>query len=132
MIRQHTLGVMVAECTLAHIRKLNRALGAGVHEPVAALWMELGSRYDLGELLHIGRLDVDNVKALLLYVKIPEVDAQVIAADKCLAVTIHGNTVDVVCVSIGVGAARNSRDDCVVVCQAWELQIAGMPELSGR
>lgn len=58
--------MLIAESALSHIGELDRALGAGVHEPVTAGGMELGGGDDLGQLLHVCRLNIDNVEALVL------------------------------------------------------------------
>jgi len=63
----------VAESAFTHIRELDCSLAAGVHEPIAALWMEFCSSYDLSELFHVRRLDVHDIKALILYIEIPQV-----------------------------------------------------------
>lgn len=84
-----TFCVLVTQSTLAHIRQLDCALGAGIHEPVAADGVKFSCSDDFCELFHVGRLDVDNVEALVLDVQVPEVDSQVIATDESLSVTIH-------------------------------------------
>lgn len=78
----------ITKCAFSHVCELDGALGAGVHEPVATLWVELGGRDDLGQLLHIGGLDINDIEALILYVQVPEVDAQIIAADVRLSITV--------------------------------------------
>lgn len=78
----------ITECTFSHICELDGPFRAGVHKPVAALWVEFGSCDDLGQLLHIGGLYVDDIKALILDVQVPEVDAQVVAADVRLPVAV--------------------------------------------
>jgi hypothetical protein len=118
--------VLVAQGALAHVGELDGALGAGVHEPVAADGVELGGGDDLGQLLHVGGLDVDDVEGLVLDVEIPEVDAQVVGADKGLAVAVDGDAVDVVGVGVGVGAAGHGGDDGVVVGHARELEGGGV------
>ena len=124
--------MLVTKGSLSHVGQFDGTLGAGVHEPVAAQGVELGSRYHLSQLLHVGRLDVDNVETLVLYVEVPQVDAQVIAADKCLPVAIYRNAVDVVGVGIGIRPAWHSRHDSIVVREPWELQIRGIAELRMR
>ena len=91
--------------------------------------MELGGCDDLGQLLHVRRLDVDDVEALVLDVEVPQVDAQIVAAYEGLAVAVHRDAVDVVCVRIGVGATRYSRHHRVVVCEPGELEVRGIPEV---
>lgn len=115
--------MLVAESTLAHVGQLNRALGASIHEPVAALWVELRRSDNLRQLLHIRRLDIDNVEALILDVQVPEVYPQVIRRNEGLSVAVHRDAVDVVGVRIGVCSARHGRHNSIVVRQAWQLQI---------
>ena len=67
--------MLIAESTLSHVRKLNGSLGTGIHEPVAHDGMKLGRGDDFGQLLHVRRLDVDNIKALVLDVQVPQIDA---------------------------------------------------------
>ena len=56
-----TLRVPIAQCGLAHVRHLDVALRARVHEDVALRWMELRSSDDFRQFLHVHRLDVDDV-----------------------------------------------------------------------
>lgn len=123
--------MLVAEGSLAHIRKLDGTLRACIHKPVAAQRVELSSGDDLGQLLHVRRLDVHDIEALVLDVEIPKVDSQIITADKGLSITVDGYAVDVVGVGVGVGATRDSRNDSIVVRQARELEIGGVLELGG-
>lgn len=126
-----TLRMLIAQGALSHICQLDGPLGAGIHEPVAAHGVELGRRDHFGQLLHVRRLDVDNVEALVLDVEVPQVDTQVIAADECLPVTVHRNAVDVVGVGIGIRPARHSGDHRVVVGQPGQLQVTGVAEMCG-
>lgn len=120
--------MLVAQCSLPHVGKLDCALGTGVHEPVATLRVELCSRDDFRELLHVRRFDVHNVKALILDIKVPEVDPKIVAADKRLAVTVDGDAVDVVCVRVSVRPPRYSRYNSVMMCHARQLQHRGILE----
>lgn len=115
--------MLVAESSLTHIGQLDGALGARVHEPVAAHRVELGGGDDLGELLHVRRLDIHDVEALVLNVQIPQVYAEIITADECLAVAVDRYAVDVVCVGVGVGLPGHSCHDGVMVGQTRQLQI---------
>jgi hypothetical protein len=63
--------MLVTEGTLAHVGQLDGAFGTRVHEPVATQRVELGRGNHLCELFHVGRLDIDNIEALVLYVEIP-------------------------------------------------------------
>lgn len=58
--------MLIAQSTFPHVCQFYRAFRAGIHEPVAALWMKLRRCYDLRQLLHICRFDVNNVEALVL------------------------------------------------------------------
>lgn len=44
-----------------HVRELNRPLRTGIHEVVAVYWVELGGSYNLGQLLHVDWLDINDV-----------------------------------------------------------------------
>lgn len=90
--------------------------------------MELGGSDDLCQLLHVGGLDVHNVEALVLDVEVPEVYAQVITADKRLAVAVDRDAVDVVCMSVGICPTRDGGYNGIVVCEARQLQFTGIPE----
>lgn len=126
--RRLTFGMLITEGALAHIGQLDGSLGAGVHEPVAALRVELGGGDDFSQFLHVCGLDVDDVEALVLNIQVPEVDTQVVAADEGLAIAVDGYAVDVVGVGIGVGATRNGGDDSVVVCEAGQFEVTGILE----
>ncbi len=84
--------------------------------------MKFCSCYNFRKLFHICRFDIDDIEALILDVQIPEIDSQVVAADKGLAITVDRYAVDVVGVCIGVGPARYRSNDRVMVCQAWKFQ----------
>lgn len=107
--------MLIAQGALSHVGQLDRPLGASIHEPVAAEGVELCGCDDFSKLLHVSRLDINNVEALILNIEIPQVDSQVIAADECLAVTVHRDTIDVVGVGICVGATRDGGDNSIVV-----------------
>lgn len=118
----------VAQSAFTHIRELDCSLAAGIHEPVAALRMEFGGGYDLGELFHICGLDVDNIETLVLYVEVPQVYPQVVAGDECFSIAVHRDAVDVICVGVGIGPARHSSHDSIVVCHPRQLQFSGILE----
>lgn len=145
-----TLGVLVAQGLLAHVGKLDGALGRRVREEVALERVELGRRDDLGQLLHVDRLDVEDVcgraqldvsaplstkranetkgdagrtERLVRDVEVPEVDAQVVGAHVRLAVRVDRDRVDVVRVRVGVHLARHGGDDRVVVRHARQAQV---------
>lgn len=88
--------------------------------------MELGGGNDLGQLFHVGGLDVHDVEALVLNVEVPQVDAQIVTAYKCFAVTVDGDAVDVVGVCVGVRSTGLGRDDGVMMGQTRELEHGGI------
>ena len=94
--------------------------------------MELGSRDDFSELLHVCRLDIDNVEALLLDVKVPQVDTQIVAADEGLSIAVHRDAVDVVGVGVGVCSAWHGGNNRIVMCEARKLEVGSIPEPVGR
>lgn len=124
--------MLVTQRPLTHIRELDSPLRAGIHEPVAARWMELGCRNHFGKLLHVRGFDVDNIEALVLDMHVPEVYAEIVAADKRFAIAIHRDAVDVVCMGIGIGPSRNGGHDGVMVGETGELEVAGILELRMR
>jgi hypothetical protein len=94
--------------------------------------VELCGGDDLGQLLHVGGLDIDNVEALVLDVEVPQVDAKIVAADEGLAVAVDGDAVDVVCVGVGVCPARDGSDDGIMVSEARKLEVVGVLEGARR
>lgn len=122
--------MLIAESPLAHISQLDSSLGAGVHEPVTADRVKLGCCNDLGEFLHVGRFDIHNVEALVLDVEVPQVDPEIVTADKGLAITVDGDAVDMICVGVGVRSAGDSGNDGVMMCQARHLESCGVLESS--
>lgn len=123
-----TLRVLVAQCALPHVGKLDRALGAGVHEQVTRLGMEFGRGDDLRQLFHVCWLDVHDVEALVLNVQVPQVDSKIIRADEGLPIAVHRYAVDVVCMRIGIGLARYRGDDGVVKRESRKLEVMGSVE----
>lgn len=121
-----TFSVLIAKGTLAHVCQLDRALGTSVHEPVAAHGVEFGGCDDLGELLHVRGLDIHNVETLVLDVEVPEVYAEVVTADKCLAIAVDRYAVDVIGVRVGISLPRYSGHYCVVVGQTRQLEVGGI------
>jgi hypothetical protein len=121
--------MLIAQGALPHVGQLDGPLRAGVHEPVAAHGVELGRCDHLGQLLHVRRLDVDNVEALVLDVEVPQVDTQVVTADECLPVTVYRDAVDVVGVGVGVGPPGHGGHHGIVVGQPGELEVTGIAEV---
>lgn len=93
--------------------------------------MELGSGDDFSQLLHVRRLDVDNVEALILNVEIPKIDTEVVTADKGLTIAVDRDAVDVVCVRVGVHSPGYGGDDSVVVGHAREGEVCDTSEMLG-
>ncbi len=127
-----TLSMSVAESAFSHVGKLDGPFGARIHEPVAAEGVEFGRRDDLGQLLHIRGLDVDDIKALVLDVEVPEVYPQVVAANEGFPVAVDRDAVDVVGVGVSIGPAGNGSHDSIVVRKARELEVAGTVEMHLR
>lgn len=121
--------MLITKGTLTHVGELDSAFGACIHEPITARGVKFGGCDDLGELLHISGLDINNVEALVLNVQVPKVYTQVVAANKCLAVAIDRNAVDVVCVGVGIRPTWHSGHDCVVMCQTRQLEVGCMAEV---
>ncbi len=91
--------------------------------------MEFGSCDDLGELLHVGWLDIDNIETLILYIEVPQVDPQVITADEGLSVTVYRYTIDMVGVSIRIRLSWNGCNDSVMMGKSRQLQVGGIAEV---
>jgi hypothetical protein len=118
----HTFLVLIAQRPLSHIGKLNSPFRAGVHKPVAAGRVEFGGGDDLGELLHVGRLYINDVEALVLDVEIPQVDAKIVAADEGLPVAVHRDAVYVVRMGVGVRPPGHSGHNGIMVRHPRKLQ----------
>lgn len=121
--------MFIAQRALPHIRKLDGALAARIHEPVAAHGVELGGCDDLCQLLHVCRLDIHNVEALVLYIQVPQVYPQVVTANERLPVAVHRDAVDVVGVGVGIGSPGYSSNNSVVMGQSGQLQLGSIAEL---
>ena len=131
--REHTLMVLVTQRPLSHVGKLDGTLGTGIHEPIAAGGMEFGGRDHFRQLLHVRRLDIDDVEALILNIKVPQVHAQIVATDECFPVAVDGDTVDVIGVCISVRPPGNGGHDGIMVCHPRKLQQGRILErLTGR
>lgn len=83
--------------------------------------MELGCSYNFCELFHVGRLNINYVKALVLDIEVPEVNTEIVTANKSLSITVYRNAVDMIGMSIGVSAPGYSGDNCIMVRKSWEL-----------
>ena len=124
--------MLVAKSALTHIGQLDGTLRAGVHEPIAALRVEFGSRDDFSKLLHVCRLDVYNIEALILDVEIPQIDAQIVTANESLAIAVDGDAIDVISMGIGIGAPRYCSHDSIMVGHSRELQLCGILKARAR
>lgn len=124
--------MLIAKCSFPHIGKLDSALRASVHEPVTADWMKLGRCDYLREFFHVGRFDIHNVEALVLNVEIPQVDSEVITANESFAIAVHGDTIYMVCVGVGVRSPWNSSHNGVMVCQAGKFESRRIFESAER
>lgn len=130
---ERTLVVLVTQRPLSHVGKLDGALGTGIHEPIAAGGVEFGGRDDFRQLLHVRRLDVDDVEALVLNIQVPQVHPQVVATDEGFPVAVDGDAVDVIGVRIGVRLPRDGGHDGIMMRHAREFQQGRVLErLTGR
>jgi hypothetical protein len=111
--------MLITQRAFSHVGQFNGALGTGIHEPIAALWVELSRSDDFCQLFHVGRLDVDDIETLILNVEVPQIDPEIIATNESLAVAVDRYAVDMVGVCIGVCATGDSRNDGIVVRHAW-------------
>lgn len=115
--------MLVTKSAFSHICKFNCTLRACIHKPVAADGVKLGSGNDLGQLLHICRLDVNNVETLVLDVQVPEVDSQIITTYEGLSIAVDRDAVDVIGMGIRVCASRNRGDNGIMVRHTWQSQL---------
>jgi len=92
--------------------------------------MEFCGSDNLSELFHVCGLDINDVEALVLYVKIPEIYPEIITADEGLAIAIHRNAIDVVCMRVCVRLSGNGGNNSVVVCQSRQEVHSGSDLLS--
>lgn len=95
---------MIAERGLTHVTELDNSFAGTEHEEITLLWVTLGSSDDLGQFFHVGRLDIDNIEAVISCLEIPEIDAKIISGDKSLGITVQRDGVDV----IGMSASENA------------------------
>lgn len=120
--------MLITQCPLAHVGKLDGTLRASVHELITADGVEFGRGDDLGKLLHIRGLDIHNVEALVLDVEVPQVNSQIVTADKCLAITVHRDAIYVIRMGVCVCSPWDSSDHGIMVCQSREFQGRGVLE----
>ena len=114
--------MLITQGAFSHIGQLDGAFRASIHKPVATLWMEFCSSNNFSELFHINRLDVNDIEALVLNVKIPKVYSEVVTTDKCLSIAIDRYAVDVICVGIRVCSTWDGGNHSVMMCQTRKFQ----------
>ena len=115
--------MLITQGTLSHICEFDCAFRACIHEPIATLRMKFGSGDNLCKFFHIGRLDVDDVEALILYIEVPKVYPEVITANECFSITVDGDAVDVISMCICICPAGHSSDNCIMVGHAREFKL---------
>lgn len=122
----------IAQRSVTHVRELDIALRARVHENIALRRMKLRSSDNFCQLLHVDWLDVDDVykrsvrscpsivqytrtERLIRDVQVPEVYAKVVCRDVSLLVGVYRDGVDVVGVGVGIDFTRDCRNDIVLL-----------------
>ena len=63
---------------LSHVTESDCSFAGTVDKEIALLGMELGSGDHLGQLLHVGGLDVHDVEGLVRDLHVPQIDPQVV------------------------------------------------------
>ena len=121
--------MLVTQSAFSHVGELDGTFGACVHEPIAALRVELGCCDDFCQFFHIGRFDVDDVETLILNVEVPQVYPKIITANEGLPVAVDGYAVYVIGMRIGIRSARDGGNDSIMVRHARELQLRGVLDL---
>lgn len=121
--------MLITQRPLPHIRQLNRPLRTRIHEPITRRGMKLCRRNDLRQLLHIRRLDIDDIEALVLDVEVPEIYPQIIRGDESLAIAIDGNAVDVVGVCVRIDPSGYGGDDGVMMGHTREFEVGDGAEM---
>ena len=72
-------GMLVTKRVLSGIVQLDGSLAATIHEEITVVGVE-GSRSNyFREFFHVGRLDVNDVKALIRNLHVPQVNAEVVS-----------------------------------------------------
>ena len=84
--------------------------------------MELCGGNDLSQFLHVCWLYVHDVEALVLNIEVPEVDTEVVTADKGFSIAIDRDAIDMIGMSIGVVAPRYGSNNSVVVSEARKFE----------
>lgn len=65
----------------------------------------------LRQLLHVRRLDVDDVEALIVAFQTPQIQAQIVGGEEGLSVAVDRDAVDMISVRVAVDATRHSGHD---------------------
>lgn len=86
--------------------------------------MELGRRDDLRQFLHVGRLDVDDVEALVGDLQVPQIKPEVVRREVRLLVRVDRYRVDVVGVSIGKNPTGRGLHHQIHWLYRWHPQRA--------
>ncbi len=63
--------MLITQGALPHICELDGSLGTRIHEPVATQGVKFGRRDHLGQLLHVGGFDINDIETLILNIQIP-------------------------------------------------------------
>jgi len=92
--------------------------------------VELSRGDDFGQFLHICRLYINDVEALVLDIEIPQIDPEIVTADEGFAIAIDRNAVDVISMGICEGSSRNSGYNRIMMGHPWELQLRGICEVN--
>ena len=69
-----TFGMSITEGSLTHVTQSYCPLARRIDEMVAFFWVELTGSNDFGQFFHIGWFYVYNVKGLVCYFHVPQVD----------------------------------------------------------
>lgn len=81
----------ITERSLSHVAQSNGSLAGRVNEKVTLLWVEFASRDHFGELLHVGRFDINNIEGLIGDLHMPQVDAEVVGGQVRLSIRVDGD-----------------------------------------
>ena len=90
--------------------------------------MKLGCGDHLGQFLHIGRLDVDDIEALVLDVEVPQIDTQIITANEGFSVAVDRYAVDVISMRIGIIPSRIGSNNGIMMSKAREFEGRSVTE----
>ena len=124
--------MLITERTLSHICKLDGTFRTCIHKPITALRVKFCSSDDFCKFFHICWLDIDDVEALILDIKVPKIDAQVVTTNESLAIAIDRNAVDMICVSVCVRSPRHGSNDSIMVRKSGKFERRGIAELCIR